>query len=99
MFHFEVYCENGYISVEGLGASYDTEKLTIGMKEFSGPFKYEVSEFRGKDISWMEEWREFHTSVKNGTEPLGNGRDGLACMNIALKGYQGEKNGYTKLLK
>lgn len=97
LFHFEVYCEDGYISVEGLGASYDTEKLIVGKREFSGPFNYSVTEYRGRDISWTEEWREFLTAIKNGTTPMGSGEDGLACMKIALHGYQGEKEGYTKI--
>ena len=34
LFSFEVYCENGYVEIDGLGASYGVEKLTIGKREF-----------------------------------------------------------------
>ncbi|MBC8147174.1 MAG: Gfo/Idh/MocA family oxidoreductase [Bacteroidetes bacterium] len=97
LFHFEIYCADGYVSVEGLGASYSTQKLTVGKKDFTAPFAYETTEFRGGDKSWKAEWKEFCDAIHNKTEPLGNAKDGLACMKIALSGYESEKAGFTKI--
>ena len=58
-FSFEVFGEDGYLTVEGLGASYGTEKLIAGRRDFSAPFQDTITEYRGGDISWREEWKEF----------------------------------------
>ena len=59
VFSFEVFGEDGYLRVEGLGASYGTEKLIAARRDFSAPFQDTITEFRGGDISWREEWKEF----------------------------------------
>ncbi|MGP0066219.1 MAG: Gfo/Idh/MocA family protein [Isosphaeraceae bacterium] len=93
VFSFEVFGEDGYLGVEGLGASYGTEKLIAGRRDFSAPFQDTITEFRGGDISWREEWKEFRRAIAERREPIGNGHDGLAAMRIALWAYQSEKAG------
>lgn len=90
-FSFEVFGSDGYVAVEGLGASYGTEKLVFGKRDFSAPFNDHVTEYRGGDISWRAEWKEFVDAIKEGRPPLGNGDDGLAAMRIALAAYEAEK--------
>jgi predicted dehydrogenase len=90
-FSFEVVGEDGYLGVEGLGASYGTEKLIAGRRDFSAPFQDVITEFRGGDISWREEWKEFRRGVSQKCDPIGNGQDGLAAMRIALAVYHSEK--------
>ena len=93
LFHFEVFGDDGYISINGLGASYDTEKLIFGRKDFTAPFNYHVTEFRGGDKSWIEEWKEFLSAIKESRNPLGSGNDGLEALKIALLAYEAEKLG------
>jgi predicted dehydrogenase len=93
LFSFEVYGENGYVEVEGLGASYGLEKLTLGRREFDGPFTYRTIEFRGPDVSWKEEWREFLAAIREGRPPLGSAEDGLAAMRLGLAVYESESTG------
>ncbi len=91
LFHFEVFGEDGYAVVEGLGASYGTQTLRIGRRDFTAPFTETLIEYRGGDASWREEWKEFTAAIREGREPLGNGRDGLAAMRMALAAYAAER--------
>jgi predicted dehydrogenase len=88
LFRFEFFGKDGYITVEGLGGSYGVEKAILGKKAFFEPFKEEVIEFRGRDISWEEEWREFKTAIQENREPLANGCDGFEAVKIAYLIYE-----------
>jgi len=91
LFSFEVFGGNGYLQVEGLGGGYGNERLIVGKRDFHKPFQDQVTEYRGGDISWREEWKEFLRSIKENRPPLGNGEDGLAAMRIALASYESEQ--------
>jgi len=93
LFHFEVFGDDGYVSVNGLGGSYGTEKLIFGKRDFTAPFNYHVTEFRGGDKSWASEWKEFCDAITESRSPLGNGNDGLEALKIALAAYQAEELG------
>lgn len=98
LFSFEIFGTDGYLEVEGLGTSYGTERLIVGRRDFEAPFHDGITEYRGGDISWRDEWREFLGAVRERREPLGNGADGLAAMRVALATYQAERSGaMTKL--
>lgn len=88
LFYFEVFGNEGYIIVEGLGGSYGTERAVLGRRNFFKPFKEEVIEFRGEDISWLEEWKEFVSAINENREPLGNGYDGLEAVRLAYAIYE-----------
>lgn len=90
-FHLEIYGTLGYLKIEGLGASYGTEKLTVAKKDYRGPFKESVTEYRGGDSSWKSEWLEFTEAIKNRRQPIGNGEDGLAAIQIVEKAYLANK--------
>jgi predicted dehydrogenase len=90
-FSFEVFGEDGYVVVEGLGASYGTEKLVVGKRDFNAPFNDHVTEYRGGDTSWKAEWKEFVDAIKEHRQPVGSGEDGLAAMRIALAAYEAER--------
>ena len=93
LFNFQVFGEEGYIEIDGLGSSYGTEKLIFGKRDFEAPFNYHVTEFRGGDKSWSSEWNEFSSAIKEEREPLGNGYDGLSSLRVALGSYEAEKLG------
>ncbi len=92
-FSFEVFGTDGYVMVEGLGASYGTEKLIFGKRDFNAPFNDHVTEYRGGDKSWNAEWKEFSAAIAERRAPLGNGRDGLQALRVALAAYEAEKTG------
>ena len=95
LFHFEVFGEDGYLAVDGLGSSYGTEKLIYGKRDFDAPFNYHITEFRGGDKSWLAEWKEFCSAIAEAREPIGSGDDGLAALRIALAAYEADKLGKT----
>ncbi len=87
LFSFEIFGQNGYIIVDGLGGSYGVEKAILGKRDFSKPFEEEVLEFRGEDISWREEWKEFSLAIAQNREPLGSANDGLEAVRLAYAIY------------
>lgn len=91
LFSFEVFGSDGYARVEGLGAAYGTEHLYLGRRDFSAPFQDHVIQYRGGDISWREEWREFTAAIREGREPIGGARDGVEAMRVALACYEAER--------
>jgi predicted dehydrogenase len=91
LFSFEVTGDEGYARIEGLGATYGTEHLYLGKRDFTAPFQDQVIQYRGGDISWRDEWREFGAAIEEGREPIGSGMDGLAAMRIATAAYQSER--------
>lgn len=88
LFRFEIFGKDGYITVEGLGGSYGVEKAILGKRAFFEPFKEEVIEFRGRDISWEEEWREFESAIQENREPMANADDGFEAVRIAYRVYK-----------
>lgn len=91
LFSFEIMGEDGYFTVDGLGASYGTERLIVGKRDFNAPFQDLVIEYRGGDSSWQSEWNEFKAAVAESREPLGSGADGLAAVRITQAAYHAEK--------
>ena len=90
LFSFEVFGSDGYVTAEGLGGSYGTERLVFGRRDFSKPFTEEIVEFRGEDRSWLEEWKEFVACIKEDREPSGNGYDGLVAMRLVKAAYESD---------
>ncbi len=95
LFLLELFGQDGYIIVEGLGGGYGTEKVTLGNKAFFEPFRDETTEFRGGDISWYEEWKEFAAAIEERREPLGNGADGLEALRLVNAVYESARSGAT----
>tara|TARA_Y200000002_G_scaffold383265_1_gene404589 strand:- start:9031 stop:10038 length:1008 start_codon:yes stop_codon:yes gene_type:complete len=89
-FTLELYGSNGYIKIDGLGGGYGDHKLIVGIKDFKAPFNEHVTYFRGGDKSWKNEWLELKTAIKNNSQPMGNGYDGLQAMKIAEACYQSD---------
>lgn len=93
LFSFEVFGKEGYVKVEGLGGGYGTERAVLGKRSPSAPFRERVTEFRGEDRSWVEEWREFVAAIEEDREPLGNGRDGLMASRLVQALYESARTG------
>ncbi len=95
LFIFEIFGVDGYFRVEGLGGGYGNEKLFIAKRDFNAPFTEQAIEYRGDDRSWLEEWKEFMTAIKEKREPIGNGIDGLETLKIVNAVYQSSQSGQT----
>ncbi len=95
LFSYELSGHDGYITVEGLGGGYGTERVALGKRDFTAPFSEEVVEFRGEDRSWHDEWQEFATAINEQREPLGNAADGLEAMRLVFAAYESAKTGRT----
>jgi len=93
LFSFELFGQDGYIIVEGLGGSYGTERAILGKRAFLEPFREETIEFRGEDPSLSEEWQEFVAAIAEDREPLGNGYDGLQALKLAYAVYESAEKG------
>jgi len=93
LFSFEVFGEDGYAIVEGLGGSYGTESLTWGRRDFTAPFSHTTIEYRGGDSSWAAEWKEFATAVREGRQPsIGSVADGVEALRITLACYESNRS-------
>ena len=99
IFSFELSGQDGYILVDGLGGGYGTEKLTLGKRAFFEPFREEVTEFRGGDRSWYEEWKEFVAAINESREPLGSGYDGLEALRLVNAVYESAAAGRAVTLR
>jgi len=88
LFSFEIFGRDGYIVVDGLGGSYGTQRASLGKRDLTAPFRQELIEYRGRDGSWVEEWKEFKAAIAEGREPLGNGHDGFQAVCLAYAIYE-----------
>ena len=94
IFSFELFGQEGYILVEGLGGNYGTEHMILGIRSpLSRPPKEERFEFRGQDRSFYEEWQEFITALGQNCEPLANGYDGWQALRMAHAIYESSRKG------
>jgi predicted dehydrogenase len=94
LFRMEIFGRDGYLLVNGLGGSYGTETLTLGVRRpESGPPHEEEWEFPGPDISWQAEWKEFRAAIQEGRQPLGNGNDGYQAARTIDAIYESARTG------
>jgi len=83
IFSFEIFGDNGYIRIEGLGGSYGNETLEVGYRQPKGGVpKIEQFEFSSGDNSWSLEWQEFKQAIEQNREPIGSDMDGLKANQI-----------------
>jgi len=94
LFSLEIFGEEGYLIVEGLGGSYGREFLKVGRRNMvGGAPQEEVLKFADVDISWEAEWREFAAAVAEGRQPLGNGDDGYQALRVVCGAYEAARTG------
>lgn len=83
IFSFELFGEDGYLRIEGLGGSYGPETLEFGLrKKEGGKPEVQLFDYPPEDLSWNKEWKEFIEAIKNNREPIGSGADGLYANRI-----------------
>jgi predicted dehydrogenase len=88
LFSFEIFGEEGSFEVEGLGGSYGIEKLHFVPKKYQEPFQVITTEYRGEDISWLLEWKEFLAGIEGKRSLLGSAEDGREAMRLVFEAYR-----------
>lgn len=93
LFSFEVFCESGSVTVEGLGGSYGTERLVVARRaQAGGPPAVDEHVFDGRDDSWRLEWEDFYRAIHSRADLkvgpyncgsyLGTPDDGVTAMGL-----------------
>ena len=91
IFSYEIYFQNGYIIIEGLGGSYGTETLEIGIRNMDGG-KPDIKKYQyKKDDSWKLEWENFKNAIEQNTPLYGTGVDGFKANQIIDSIYSSSK--------
>jgi len=87
-FSIEIFGDNGFATIEGLGGSYGVETLKIGMNLPGQPFRSETVEFRGGDQSWIKEWDSFKSACKGDLSDCATPEEAHRVMRIIEAGYK-----------
>ena len=93
-FSFELTGSGGYAVVTGMGGSYGVETLAVGKNLPGKPFSESVTEFRGEDRCWDEEWKDFRAAVDDPSR-FQFGLDGVRALEAAEAAYESAKSGST----
>lgn len=93
-FSFDIYGTKGYLLVHGLGRSYGVETLTYGSGVGLGKVpKEKIWEFRGEDISWTEEWKNFRQGIFAHKPVLSSGADNVEVLKVIDGLYKSSSSG------
>jgi predicted dehydrogenase len=92
-FSLEIFGDFGFAFIEGLGGSYGVETLKIGWNIPDQPFKSELIEFRGGDLSWLKEWSAFKSACSGNKTICATPEEAHHVMNIVEAGYKSAKIG------
>jgi predicted dehydrogenase len=94
LFSFEAYGSTGSITVDGLGRSYGTERMTVAVRNKTGgvPAMSETL-YDDPDRSWEREWDDFATALLTGSPYLGTPQDGLVAMSMIAALYESARTG------
>ena len=90
-FSIEIFGEHGFATIEGLGGSYGVETLKVGMNCPGQPFRSEVVEFRGGDLSWSKEWDSFKSACAGNVSICSTPEEAHHVMEIVEAGYKSAK--------
>ena len=89
LFSFEIYGRTGKLSIDGLGGSYGTERLTYyRMTPDMGPPLTTSWEFPMADNSWDLEFADFEEDIRLGREPHPGIEDAQAALRVIEAAYE-----------
>lgn len=88
-FSFEIYGKHGKLEINGLGGSYGTEKLTYyKMLPEMGPPETFSWEYPMADNSWLTEFENFISDIRNDRKCIPGLRDAIENLKIINKIYK-----------
>jgi predicted dehydrogenase len=83
LFSFELFGDQGALSVEGLGKSYGPETFTaFRRRREGGAPDSDTRSYPGEDESWRLEWADFLGAVVDNRPMLGTADDGVVVMRM-----------------
>jgi predicted dehydrogenase len=83
VFSFEVFGENGYLSVTGLGGHYGPERLCWGQRHTVGAKPEERwFDYNEQDRSLEDEWSDFLDCIAEGRQPPSSGEESLKTLEL-----------------
>jgi predicted dehydrogenase len=89
VFAFDIFGENGFLSVTGLGGHYGPERLCLGLRHNIGAKPQEQwFEYEGPDESLGEEWSDFLDCIATGRQPASSGEESLRTLQLVQAIYQ-----------
>jgi len=89
MFSLEIYGRDGKLSIDGLGGSYGTEKVTYyQMLPQMGPPEATAWEFPGGDDSWALETTAFVNDIRRGDGTSPGLQEGIRTLEIVEEIYK-----------
>jgi predicted dehydrogenase len=89
MFSLEIYGRDGKLSIDGLGGSYGTERLTYyKMLPQMGPPETSTWEFPGGDGSWAAETSAFIEDIRTSRTPSPGLQEGIRTLEIVESIYR-----------
>jgi predicted dehydrogenase len=95
-FSFTLIGEKGYLHVDGLGGSYGSERLCLGVRDNPGQVPEEQwSDFVGPDKSLELEWEDFLNSIAVGCEPMSSGEDAWRTLLLVNSIYRAARERRT----
>ncbi len=96
-FVFEVVGRDGYVRVDGLGGSYGTETLTLGIRQGDGVVPSEsIRQYNGPDESWDDDWQDLVESIERQRPPEVDGAAGLDVMRLVDAVYAASRSGAAR---
>lgn len=94
LFSFEIFGNEGSLTIDGLGGSYGTERLMVATRNPKGGAPALTDDaFDGQDRSWAIEWHQFVDAIENGLPYWGTPDDGLNAMRIIHALYESARDG------
>ena len=92
LFSFEVFGREGFVSIP------DARTLTLGTRSHGimiGAVPTQTWQIPGPHDAWADDWREFAAAVREGRQPLADGRAGLEAVRMAHAVYEASTTGRT----
>jgi predicted dehydrogenase len=88
LFAFEIMGRDGKLTIDGLGGSYGTERLTLHrMLPQMGPPETAMWEYPFPDRSFVDEFENFVAAVEGRAQPIGDINDAYANITIVQAVY------------
>jgi predicted dehydrogenase len=92
IFSLEIFGDQGYLIIEGLGRWYGVETLKFGKRKPKfGDVTLRTWTFPGNDVSWEKEWKNFVDALRGEASLEGGGEDGLRANEIVAALYKSSK--------
>jgi predicted dehydrogenase len=92
VFVLELFGEDGYLTVSGLGGHYGIEHLCCGKRQALGTTPdEELFNFSGPDRSLELEWQDFVDCIRAGRTPQSSGRSAWETLRLAESIYRSAK--------